>query len=233
MRMQSHPSCEALSRSLLQRLEEVSECLEAAWKAGQRPRIEDYLGSTPEPARSVLLRDLLALELALRRQRNEAPLLEDYLQRFPEHAELVHAAFAEEPASAGQLSAQVASLHPWPETGPLALGAVAVDHPLCLGRYRIMAQLGAGGFALVYRGYDEELRRDVAIKVPHRRRISQSEDAGLFIAEARILASLDHPNIVPVHDVGRAEDGSSFVVSKFIEGSDLAKKLKESPRSLM
>ena len=51
------------------------------------------------------------------------------------------------------------------------------------------------------------------------------EDVEAFLVEAKILAKLDHPNIVPVHDVGRTEDGLCFVVSKLIEGSDLAVRM--------
>jgi eukaryotic-like serine/threonine-protein kinase len=104
--------------------------------------------------------------------------------------------------------------------------------PARLGRHRITALLGSGGFGIVYKGYDDELRRDVAIKVPHRERVTRPEDAEAYLAEARLLAGLDHPHIVPVYDVGRAEDGLPFVVSKFIEGSDLAKKLKETRPTL-
>ena len=101
------------------------------------------------------------------------------------------------------------------------------EFPASLGRYRITGKLGSGGFAVVYRGYDDDLRREVAIKVPHRERIATPEDAEAYLAEARILASLDHPHIVPVHDLGRAEDGLCFVVAKFIQGTDLAQKLKD------
>ena len=101
------------------------------------------------------------------------------------------------------------------------------EFPASLGRYRITGKLGSGGFAVVYKGYDDDLRREVAIKVPHRERIATREDAEAYLAEARILASLDHPHIVPVHDLGRADDGLCFVVSKFIQGTDLAQKLKD------
>jgi len=100
--------------------------------------------------------------------------------------------------------------------------------PQRIGRYRVERMLGQGGFGIVYLAHDDQLHRPVAIKVPHRERISSPEDVEAYLAEARILASLDHPHIVPVHDVGATEDGLPFVVSKFIEGSDLAKKLKES-----
>jgi serine/threonine protein kinase/formylglycine-generating enzyme required for sulfatase activity len=103
---------------------------------------------------------------------------------------------------------------------------LTLDFPTCLGRYAITAQLGAGGFGVVYKGSDQELRREVAIKVPHRHRIARPEDAEAYLAEARVLAGLDHPHIVPVHDVGRTEDGMCFVVSKFIQGSDLASRIR-------
>ena len=67
------------------------------------------------------------------------------------------------------------------------------------------------------------------IKVPHRQRIAKPEDADAYLNEARTVASLDHPHIVPVFDVGRTEDGLCFVVSKFIQGSDLAQQTEGSP----
>src|SRR5262249_15653109 len=96
-----------------------------------------------------------------------------------------------------------------------------------IGRYRIEKVLGHGGFGGLSRALDAELHRAVAVKVPHRQRTERVEDVEAYLTEARILASLDHPNIVPVHDVGRTESGLCFVVSKFIEGSDLARKLEQ------
>jgi serine/threonine protein kinase/formylglycine-generating enzyme required for sulfatase activity len=100
------------------------------------------------------------------------------------------------------------------------------QQPRHLGRYRITARLGSGGFGVVYKGYDGELRRDVAIKVPHRHRLTSPQDADVYLTEARVLASLDHPGIVPVYDVGRTDDGLCYLVSKFIEGQDLATQLR-------
>ena len=61
--------------------------------------------------------------------------------------------------------------------------------------------------------------------MPNPERITDPEDVEAFLIEARILAKLDHPNIVPVFDVGRTEDGLCFVVSKLVEGSDLAVRI--------
>src|SRR5205085_1222828 len=88
--------------------------------------------------------------------------------------------------------------------------------------------LGEGGFGRVYLAHDDQLSRPVAIKVPRPERVSSPRDAEAYLAEARIVASLDHPNIVPVYDVGRS-DGLCFVVSKLIEGNELAQRIRDNP----
>ena len=85
------------SPSLGGRVEEICDRFEAAWKAGRRPPIEDYLGEVPEPVRAVLLRALLELELAYRRQNGERPTPEEYRCRFPEHAAAIDTVFGAAP----------------------------------------------------------------------------------------------------------------------------------------
>jgi len=94
--------------------------------------------------------------------------------------------------------------------------------PKQLGRYQIEAYLGAGGFGMVYRARDEQLDRPVAIKVPHLHRVRLESERQLFLSEARTLAKLDHPGVVPVYDYGVLEDDRCFVVSKLIEGRNLS-----------
>src|SRR5262249_292539 len=100
-------------------------------------------------------------------------------------------------------------------------------HPERIGRYRVERVLGEGSFGQVYLAYDDQLQRRVAIKVPHRRLVSQPTEAEAYLTEARIVAKLDHPHIVPVYDVGSTEAFPCFIVSKLIEGSTLATKIKE------
>jgi eukaryotic-like serine/threonine-protein kinase len=95
-----------------------------------------------------------------------------------------------------------------------------------LGRYQAIRVLGSGGFGRVFLARDAELDRLVAIKVPHGDRASIPQDYDQFLAEARTLAKLDHPNIVQVHDVGRTTDGRYFIVSRYIKGVDLAVRLR-------
>ena len=93
-------------------------------------------------------------------------------------------------------------------------------YPKSVGRYEIRRELGKGGFGRVYLAHDSQLARDVAIKVPHEkwRGTIQTEK---YLEEARMVAKLDHPNIVPVYDVGASEDFDCFIVSKYIEGTNL------------
>src|SRR3954453_12781445 len=112
-------------------------------------------------------------------------------------------------------------------SGEESQASFSLLHPPKIGRYTILRRLGKGGFGEVFQAFDDELDRPVAIKVPRTERISQPEDVDAYLNEARIVAGLDHPHIVPVYDAGRTEDGLCFVVSKLIEGSDLAPRIKE------
>ena len=100
-----------------------------------------------------------------------------------------------------------------------------------IGRYEVRRALGQGGYGRVYLGYDSDLDRLVAIKVPIAARPSVLIDVEGYLREARMLARLSHPNIVPVYDVGRTEDGLCYVVSKYIDGGDLASRLARGPYS--
>src|SRR5215469_8048126 len=110
---------------------------------------------------------------------------------------------------------------------PIKVDRIAAEQPQHIGRFRVEKRLGKGGFGLVYLAQDDQLQRPVAIKVPHRHLISLPEEAEAYLNEARTVAGLDHPNIVPVYDVGSTEDFPCFVVSKFIEGRTLAQKIKD------
>jgi serine/threonine protein kinase/formylglycine-generating enzyme required for sulfatase activity len=109
---------------------------------------------------------------------------------------------------------------------------LAETMPHLIGRYRIERVLGKGGFGLVYLAHDDQLHRLVAIKVPHPHLVSQITDAEAYLTEARTVANLDHPNIVPVFDVGSTETFPCFVVSKYIDGTDLSTRMKRSRLSI-
>src|SRR6516165_3429134 len=78
---------------LARRVEEVCNRFEAARKAGQRPRIEVYLAGVDEPDRSILLRELLALELEYSTRQGEEPTPQEFEHLFPQHQEIIRRAF--------------------------------------------------------------------------------------------------------------------------------------------
>jgi serine/threonine protein kinase len=100
------------------------------------------------------------------------------------------------------------------------------------GRYRIELLIAEGGFGQVFRGFDPELQRPVAIKIPRPRKYSGAEHLDALLDEARKAASLRHPGIIAVHDAGR-DDGVLFIVSDLIEESNLADALAKAPISPM
>jgi serine/threonine protein kinase len=94
------------------------------------------------------------------------------------------------------------------------------------GRYRLDGLIGVGGFGRVYRGWDTWLDRPVAVKVPKADRPVGAEEVDQCRTEAKKVARLRHPNVVPVHDVGR-DGGTCFIVSEWIEGENLADRIKD------
>jgi eukaryotic-like serine/threonine-protein kinase len=95
------------------------------------------------------------------------------------------------------------------------------------GRYRLIAPLGEGGMATIWRALDEQLDREVAIKLLREQYGADPGFAARFRQEARAAGSLSHPNIVPVYDYGTDADGTQFIVMQLVEGDDLATILRE------
>ncbi len=236
------------------RLERQLDAFDQAWEQPEPPRLEDFLPPKADPDRKELLLGLVRIDLERRIERGETVCVETYVDRFPELREdrdlllgLVQLERllrrSHDPSSMGP-STLHASLS-WSRISvrnsrpSMIPGLVPRAHrvrrkmprrPMPLrniGRYRVERVLGQGSFGLVYLAHDEQLQRLVAIKVPHPRLLARAEDAEAYLSEARTVAGLDHPHIVPVYDVGHTEHFPCFVVSKYIDGTDLATRLKE------
>lgn len=100
-----------------------------------------------------------------------------------------------------------------------------------LGAYQIVAPLGEGGMAAVYKAYQPGMDRYVALKILPRHFASDPQFVARFEQEAKVLAQLQHPHILPVFDYGQV-DGYTYIVMPFLQSGDLTDLLKGQPLSL-
>jgi serine/threonine protein kinase/formylglycine-generating enzyme required for sulfatase activity len=175
----------------------------SAWINGDKPRIEVYLRAAAPAEQATLFRELLAAEVDLRAAEGERPAPEDYVPRFPEHAETIQ----------------------------LLLQARGLILPERIGRYSVRRRLGGGGFGTVYLCFDDRAQRMVAVKVPRPERLSSADARAAFLREARNVARLDHPHIVPLYDIGD-EAAGCYLVCKYIDGQNLHERMHAGPLPL-
>ena len=95
------------------------------------------------------------------------------------------------------------------------------------GRYRVERELGRGGMGVVYLAVDTQLGRRVAIKVLPP--AVDPEHAERFLREVRVLSSLQHPHIVPLHDAGTTVDGLTWYSMPYVEGGSLRDRIAHGP----
>ena len=100
-----------------------------------------------------------------------------------------------------------------------------------LGSYEIVGAAGAGGMGEVYRARDTRLNRVVAIKILPAHLADKAELRERFEREARAIASLNHPHICVLHDIGH-QDGTDYLVMEYLEGETLARRLLKGPLPL-
>ena len=97
-----------------------------------------------------------------------------------------------------------------------------------LGPYEILSAIGSGGMGEVYKARDTRLDRSVAVKVLPEHIAKREDLRARFEREARAVASLNHPNICTLHDIG-AQDGTSYMVMELMEGETLAARIEKGP----
>ena len=196
---------DSLSVERQQQIDEICLAFEDRWIAGKSPLIEPYLQQVEPATRPPLLRELLMVELEHRRAMGEIPTRSQYAPRFPDFASTICEAF-------DAITRRDVALRFMPGQQ--------------IGRYEVRREIGTGAFGTVYQAWDEQLRRDVAIKVPQRSAVCPEPTRKRLLDEARAVAQLKHPGIVVVYDTGLLEDGTLFLVMQYIEGQALAQRLQ-------
>jgi serine/threonine protein kinase/formylglycine-generating enzyme required for sulfatase activity len=236
----------------LMRVVDACEQFKEDWRAGHAARIETYLERVEPGERERLVSKLLAIEVELRMARGENPTPAEFELRYPNWGHAITVVFAQgqrEPERSWTSrdvgldegnhrpppteKESVVAVNAW----DLTVGAVrsveaeveaaAIEAtPRQLGRYQVTKRLGTGGFGTVYLAWDDELSRQVAIKVPRRELLRSPQQVESFLSEARIAAGLRHPAIVAVYDVGRIGDHGVFVVFEYVEGRNLSEVIE-------
>jgi serine/threonine protein kinase len=191
---------------VLEQIDRICERFEAAWRASERPAIEDYLGHISVPERPALLRELIAVDLDRRRRVGERPQPGDYLGQFPDASDTIEDAFH-----------CVETLGNFPTT---AQPMTALEPGAQIGDFKIERRLGAGGMGIVYLARQVSLDRIVALKVLGVS-LNREADIARFGREAQVVAKLHHPGIATVHFVG--QDGQvRYLAMEYIDGASLA-----------
>lgn len=215
------------------RIDEIADKFESMWKLGQPPSIRDFIQNESMFDSSRLLIELLKVDLYYRAQANkDFPSFCAIVDQFPELIDAPGADFN----SLIQCWHHLDKSNPNPHSTASGLAGQtgSDDHtpletrpdPSFVGRFRIQRKLGAGAFGDVYLAHDPEMDRVVAIKLPRNRTYATSEEKTRFLAEARAVGSLRHPNIVANHEVGYHEN-APFIVSDYIAGKTLQQSAKD------
>jgi serine/threonine-protein kinase len=212
-------------------LDELCTQFEKAWKAGQRPRIEDFLADTQEPERSALLRELILLDSDYRRVRGEECSRKDYQARFLD----VDPTWLPSELPVALAPSADGIQRPTPpeqRTGDTLAVPISREMPTeplrHFGDYDLVEEIARGGMGVVYKARQRQLNRIVALKMIRDGEFASPAEVRRFHTEAENAVQLDHPHIVPVYEVGE-HDGRCYFSMKFQAGGSLAHRLSTAP----
>ncbi len=158
---------------------------------------------------------LIMGEVTLRWERGQHPTIAEYEGRFPKHAADLGVQF--------DLQAHLADTSPAPDSV-----VEPPDEGLIVPGYVVEEQVGRGTWGVVYRARHFALGRQVALKIIRADAVSDPKVLTRFLSEGRVIASLDHPHIIKVYDVGRDED-RLFLALELADSGTLAERLTGKP----
>src|SRR2546426_10448816 len=177
-----------LSDERRRRIDAICDTFEAAWRAGQTPRIEDQLEKIEAAARPALFKELLLAEWELAEERGTAIKEEDYVARFAEFKDVIRELLEQRKPAARM--------------------------PEAIAHYRILKPLGAGGMGEVFLAEDTKLDRQVALKLLPRDLASDPRRRQRFMPEAKAVSALNHPNVCIIHEVGETAEHWPYIAMR-------------------
>jgi serine/threonine protein kinase len=216
------PSDRDLERRL--RIDGICDEFESLLQKGDSPRIEDYLKRVDPADQPSLIRELAEVEASVRNGRGEVVSKREILARLSSLAEQTTDWMplpddVREEAKETEAPDETARFH-----GPVR----ATGQFPSIDGFEILYRLGSGGMGVVYKARQTSLNRTVALKLIRAGQQADEEEVKRFHAEAEAAANLDHPGIVPVHEIG-VQDGQYYFAMGFVDGPSLAEKGAENP----
>ncbi len=214
MTRQTHPASgqtqlDKLAPDQLIRINRCCDEYEGLWKSSNRVSLEDFLSSVSADDKSLILPELILIDIEYRCRQKHSLNADDYLQ-FSQDLDRTWLQKQLESVTKENLESN--------QNSELLPGTV-------VGDYQILDELGEGGMGKVFRAVHVLMKRQVALKVIHHQGQSDPHLKRRFEREVMALASLSHPNILTAHDA-RQSDGFMYLVTELIEGVDLGRLIR-------
>ncbi|HEV3203498.1 MAG TPA: protein kinase [Gemmataceae bacterium] len=198
-----------LSNMDAHQLEQTIDAFEEAWQKGERPLIEDYLADI-ECDRTACLIELVHVDLEYRLKAGHNVRIEEYFECYPE--------LRNDSTIQQDLIAAEQDLRSRPEKPSEKIATRS--------QYRVLHTYAKGGLGEIRIAVDQQLNREVALKLIQKPHAHNPESRRRFLREAEITSRLEHPGIVPVYGVGQDQQGNPVYSMRFIRGESLQEAIE-------